>query len=333
MKIRDNTKHILIKFLDYLKEGIIVVDGDKNIEFINSYASSFFKENPVGKHFTEVVKDSYLYSLISYEDKKDRKVEVEIEDKKYLVNIYYIEDKKIIHLQDITPFEVYKQAKKDFVSNVSHELKTPISVLKSVMETLETEQDPQMIKKFIEMAQKRINQMDNLVQDLLILAKLESKEEKIQKQAVKIHQLVDSIFEDLRHLTEEKNVKLYNETPDNYTVYVDEQKFIIALKNLVENAIKYNKTDGLVKVYSYQQDNSDIIVVEDTGIGIPRESIPLIFERFYRVDKSRSRNIGGTGLGLSIVKHIIEAHKGKVWVESQYGTGSKFYIKLPLEKI
>ncbi|MEZ0323889.1 MAG: ATP-binding protein [Hydrogenothermaceae bacterium] len=333
MKIKDNTKHILIKFLDYLKEGVIVVDSDKNIEFINSYASSFFKENPIGKHFSEVVKDSYLYSLISYEDKKDKKVEVDIDDKKYLVNIYYIEDKKILHLQDITPFEVYKQAKKDFVSNVSHELKTPISVLKSVMETLETEQDPKMIKKFLEMAQKRINQMDNLVQDLLILAKLESKEEKIQKQSVKIHQLVDSIFEDLRHLTLEKNVKLFNETPDDYTVYVDEQKFIIALKNLVENAIKYNKPDGIVKVYSYQQDSNDIVVVEDTGIGIPKESIPLIFERFYRVDKSRSRNIGGTGLGLSIVKHIIEAHKGKVWVESKYGTGSKFYIKLPVEKI
>lgn len=333
MKIKDNTKHILIKFLDYLKESIIVIDADKNIEFINSYASLFFKENPVGKYFSEVVKDSYLYSLISYEDRKDRKVEVEIEDKKYLVNIYYIEDKKIIHLQDITPFEVYKQAKKDFVSNVSHELKTPISVLKSVMETLETEQDPHMIKKFIEMAQKRINQMDNLVQDLLILAKLESKEEKIQKQIVKLHQIVDSIFEDLKHLTFDKNIKLINETTDNDTVYVDEQKFIIALKNLIENGIKYNKPNGIVKVYTYKQDNSDIVVVEDTGIGIPKESIPLIFERFYRVDKSRSRNIGGTGLGLSIVKHIIEAHKGKVWVESQYGIGSKFYIKLPVEKI
>lgn len=332
MKIKDNTKHILIKFLDYLKEGVIVVDSDKNIEFVNSYGRKFFtSEEPEGKHFSEVVKNDYLYSIISYEDKKDKKVEVEIDEKKFLVNIYYIDDKKIIHLQDITPFEVYKQAKKDFVSNVSHELKTPISVLKSVMETLETESDPHIIKKFIDMAQKRINQMDNLVQDLLILAKLESKEEKIQKAPVKLHSLVESIFEDLRHLTLEKNVKLINDTPADFTVIVDDQKFLIALKNLIENAIKYNKQDGKVKVWSYKDNNNDIIVIEDTGIGIPKESIPLIFERFYRVDKSRSRNIGGTGLGLSIVKHIIEAHRGKVWVESQYGVGSKFYIRLNRE--
>lgn len=330
MKISSNTETILIKFLDFLKEGIIVVDAEKRIEFVNSYARKFFKDkNPEGKHFSEVVEDNYLYSIISYEDKKDKKVEVDIDDKKYLINIIYIDDKKIIHLQDITPFEVYKQAKKDFVSNVSHELKTPISVLKSVMETLETESDPQMVRKFIEMAQKRINQMDNLVQDLLILAKLESKEEKIQKTNIKLSNLIDSIFDDLKHLTVEKNIKLFNQVPNNFMVFVDEQKFVIALKNLVENAIKYNKQDGSVKIYANKQGSDDIIVVEDTGIGIPKESIPLIFERFYRVDKSRSRNIGGTGLGLSIVKHIIEAHKGKVWAESQYGVGSKFYIRLP----
>lgn len=330
MKISSNTQSILIKFLDYLKEGIIVVDSGKNIEFVNSFAKAFFNvEYPEGKHFSEVVNDNYLYSLISYEDKKDRKVEVEIEDRKYLVNIYYIEDKKIIHLQDITPFEVYKQAKKDFVSNVSHELKTPISVLKSVLETLQTETDPHIVKKFTDMAQKRINQMDNLVQDLLILAKLESKEEKIQKHLVKLYPLVESIFEDLKHLTMEKNVKLINDTEQNCGIYVDEQKFVIALKNLIENAIKYNKQEGLVRVYNKGESNNVIIVVEDTGIGIPKESIPLVFERFYRVDKSRSRNIGGTGLGLSIVKHIIEAHKGKVWVESVYGSGSRFYINLP----
>lgn len=333
MKINNDTNTILIKFLDFLKEGIIVVDSNKNIEFANSYALNFFKDkNPHGKHFSEVITDNYLYSIISYEDNKDRKVEIEIDDRKYLVNIYYIDNKKIIHLQDITPFEVYKQAKKDFVSNVSHELKTPISVLKSVMETLEVETDPQMIKKFIDMAQKRINQMDNLVQDLLILAKLESKEEKIQKVNVKLSCIVDSIFEDLKHLTVEKNIKLINQIVPNFTVYVDEQKFVIALKNLIENAIKYNKQDGTVKVSSYKDHSNDVIVVEDAGIGIPKESIPLIFERFYRVDRSRSRNIGGTGLGLSIVKHIIEAHKGKVWVESQLGIGSKFYIKLPNEK-
>jgi len=321
---------ILLKFLDFLKEGILIVDKNKNIIYANRYIKNLLQmEDIEGKHFSQVVKDNYLYSIISHDYKKDTKEEISIKDNIYLVHIYHIEEAKIIHLQDITMIEVYKQAKKDFVSNVSHELKTPLAVLKAVIETLENEDNPKNASIFLEKAKNRIDQMDSLINDLLILAKLESKEENINKELVNLYNLVENIFEDLKHLTLDKKVSLINEVDKNLYINVDEQKFKILVKNLVENAIKYNKEYGKVIVKAKEKDNSFILSVKDTGIGIPKESLPLIFERFYRVDKSRSREVGGTGLGLSIVKHIAEAHKGKVWVESKIGEGSTFYVEIP----
>ncbi|WP_457626942.1 ATP-binding protein [Persephonella sp.] len=323
-------KNTLIGFLDYLKEGLIVIDGKKNIQYMNNYAKKLLNvENPEGRLFSEVVKNNYLYSLISADIKKELKEEIVIDDDIFLARVLNINGYRVIHFQDITPFELYKQAKKDFVSNVSHELKTPITVLKGVVETLQHEDDPQVIKTFLEKAKNRIQQMDSLINDLLILAKLESKEEKIQKKKVRLKGIVNQVFEDLQHIAGEKGMKLINSVSPDFTVYVDEKKFVILLKNLVENAIKYNKQDGEVEVRAGKNGGMVEVSVKDTGIGIPKDSLPLIFERFYRVDKSRSRSVGGTGLGLSIVKHITEAHNGRVEVESEIGKGSTFTVKIP----
>jgi len=323
-------KNTLIGFLDYLKEGLIVIDSRKNIQYMNNYAKKLLNvENPEGRLFSEVVENNYLYSLISANIKKELKEEIVIDDDIFLARVLNINGYRVIHFQDITPFELYKQAKKDFVSNVSHELKTPITVLKGVVETLQQEDDPQVIKTFLGKAKNRIQQMDSLINDLLILAKLESKEEKIQKKKVRLKGIVNQVFEDLQHIAGEKGIKLINSVSPDFTVYVDEKKFVILLKNLVENAIKYNKQDGEVEVRARKTGGMVEVSVKDTGIGIPKDSLPLIFERFYRVDKSRSRSVGGTGLGLSIVKHITEAHNGRVEVESEIGKGSTFTVKIP----
>ena len=329
-KIKLSDFETFLKFLDYLKEGIIVIDEDKTINYANKYVENLLNiKEPEGKHFSNVIKNNYLYSIIAHEYENDVQEEIIIDDKKFLVKVYHIDNKKFVHLTDITPFEVYKQAKKDFVSNVSHELKTPIAVLKGVIETLESEENDDGKRKFISMAQKRINQMDTLINDLLIIARLESKEDKIIKTNINLKRFIDQIYEDLAHLTQEKNIKFFNKVNENFKIYGDEKKLSILLKNLVENAIKYNKENGKVEVNGFTDGNYTVIEVKDTGIGIPKEALPLIFERFYRVDKSRSRNVGGTGLGLSIVKHIAEAHKGKVSVESTLGEGSSFKIYLP----
>ncbi|EDP74418.1 sensor histidine kinase HpkA [Hydrogenivirga sp. 128-5-R1-1] len=329
-KIKLSDFETFLKFLDYLKEGIIVIDEDKTVNYANKYVENLLNiKEPEGKHFADVIKNNYLYSIIAHEYDKDVQEEIIIDDKKFLVKVYHIDNKKFVHLTDITPFEVYKQAKKDFVSNVSHELKTPIAVLKGVIETLEAEENDKGKKKFISMAQKRINQMNTLINDLLIIARLESKEDKIIKTNINLKRFIDQIYEDLSHLTQEKNVKFYNKVNENFKIYGDEKKLSILLKNLIENAIKYNKENGKVEVKGFLDKDYTVIEVKDTGIGIPKEALPLIFERFYRVDKSRSRNVGGTGLGLSIVKHIAEAHKGKVSVESTLGKGSSFKVYLP----
>ncbi|WP_457639842.1 ATP-binding protein [Persephonella sp.] len=328
--MKEELKDTLISFLDYLQEGLIVIDQSKNIQYMNRYAKELLGvKNPEGKLFSEVVKNNYLYSLISADIKKELKEEIIINGDIFLARVLNINGSKVIHFQDITPFEIYKQAKKDFVSNVSHELKTPITVLKGVVETVEQEEDPQVIKSFLKKAKNRIQQMDSLINDLLILAKLESKEEKIQKKKVKLKGLVNQVFEDLQHIASEKRVRLINSVKPDFSVYVDEKKFVILLKNLVENAIKYNRPEGTVKVSAQKENGKIKISVKDTGIGIPKESLPLIFERFYRVDKSRSRNVGGTGLGLSIVKHITEAHNGRVEVSSEVGKGSVFCVIIP----
>lgn len=329
-KIHKSDISAFLKFLDFLNEGIIVIDHERNILYMNNYIENLLGiSNGEGKHFSEVVKNNYLYSIISHEYSSDVQEEIIINDKKFLVKIYHIDDKKFIHLTDITPFELYKQAKKDFVANVSHELKTPIAVLKGVIETLNQEENDPAKKKFLNIAEKRIDQMNSLINDLLIIARLESKEDKLIKKKIKLKGLVNSIYEDLAPIAEEKNVKFFNKIPENFSIFADESKISILLKNLIENAIKYNKEDGTVQINGYEERKFSIIEVTDTGIGIPKESLPLIFERFYRVDKSRSRNIGGTGLGLSIVKHIVEAHKGKLEVKSEINKGSTFIVKIP----
>ncbi len=337
MKNSQIDPEVLLQFLDFLKEGIIVVGENQNIEYMNAYAKDILKNDikgidPVGKHFSEVIKNNYLYSIISYKNKRDFKEEITINNDIFLVRMYHINSKKVLHFQDITLFEIYKQAKKDFVSNVSHELKTPIAVMKGIVETLEQEKDIQTIKKFLSMAKKRIDQMDSLINDLLILAKLESKEEKLNITKADLSRVVNSIFNDLEHLSKEKSIKLINLVPEGFIIEVDHKKFDILLKNLIENAIKYNKTEGSVTVSAERKNGEILINVTDTGIGIPKEFQPLIFERFYRVDKSRSRNVGGTGLGLSIVKHIAEAHKGKVEVKSELNVGSTFIVRIPERK-
>ena len=150
------------------------------------------------------------------------------------------------------------------------------------------------------------------------------------KTEINLKGLIQSVIEDLTHISKEKNIEILNKVPNDFKINADENKLVILLKNLIENAIKYNKLGGKVEIRTRKTNKNFIIEVKDTGIGIPKEALPLIFERFYRVDKSRSRNVGGTGLGLSIVKHITEAHNGKIKVESKLGEGSTFKVYLPI---
>ena len=257
------------------------------------------------------------------------KGEIEFKNRYFKVSRFEEEGKKVYLVEDITPLKTYQRAKKDFVANVSHELKTPISVIASISETLFEEETDPFKRKFLEKILKRTKEMEALVEDLLVLAALESKEGKVIWEDTDLHKLANEVVQNLNELAAEKGISIYVEIPQGFNCKCDSHKMEILLKNLVENAIKYNKPDGKIWIRASKTPKGVILEVKDTGIGIPKKHLPLIFERFYRVDKSRSRSLRGTGLGLSIVKHIALIHGGKVEVESQEGKGSSFKVFIP----
>ena len=255
----------------------------------------------------------------------------EVEFKHRFFKVYLLEKgtNTVYLLEDITPLKTYQRAKKDFVANVSHELKTPISVISSIAETLYGEEENPLKRKFLERILKRTKEMEALVEDLLILAALESKEGKVIWQDVNLSEVAKEVVSNLQEFAEQKGITIKVDIPEDFLCRCDEHKITILLKNLVENAIKYNKPHGKVEIRARKTLKGVVLEVSDTGIGIPKKHLPLIFERFYRVDKSRSREVRGTGLGLSIVKHIALIHGGKVEVESEEGKGSTFRVIIP----
>jgi len=220
------------------------------------------------------------------------------------------------------------------VANVSHELKTPLTSIKGFVETLKDGaiDDKDVAIKFLNIIEVEVERLVRLINDLLYLSEIENAAMPILEEKVVVKEVVLEIIELLKIKAEKKNIQLDIKVQEGLemNIYRDWLKQIFI--NLIDNAIVYNKENGKVWVTVEKLDNLIVIKVKDTGIGIPEKEIERIFERFYRVDKGRSRKFGGTGLGLSIVKHIVELYGGKVWVESQEGIGSEFTVTIPIVK-
>ncbi len=243
-------------------------------------------------------------------------------------------DDKMAEIERLRDLEKYR---KDFVGNVSHELKTPIFNIQGYILTLLDGglEDPEINRLYLERTEKSIDRMINVVEDLESITKLESGELKLNPEVFDIGKLVEEVFElELREATERNMTMHLNTTTGKpYLVKADKKRIFEAMRNLIGNAIKYGRKEGNVKVGFYDMNNLLLIEVSDDGIGIEKKDLPRIFERFYRVDKSRSRTQGGTGLGLSIVKHIIEAHKQKINVKSTPDNGTTFTFALEKGKL
>ncbi|MCE1200236.1 MAG: ATP-binding protein [Marinilabiliales bacterium] len=238
-------------------------------------------------------------------------------------------DDKMAEIERLRDLEKYR---KDFVGNVSHELKTPIFNIQGYILTLLDGglEDPEINRLYLERTEKSIDRMINVVEDLESITKLESGELKLNPETFDISKLVEEVFElELREATERGiSMKMNLTSGKPFLVKADKKRIFEAMRNLIGNAIKYGRKDGSVQVGFYDMNNLLLIEVSDDGIGIDKKDLPRIFERFYRVDKSRSRMQGGTGLGLSIVKHIIEAHKQKIHVKSTPDVGTTFTFAL-----
>jgi two-component system phosphate regulon sensor histidine kinase PhoR len=231
----------------------------------------------------------------------------------------------------LTRLKQLERTREEFVANVSHELRTPLSLIKGYAETLldGARNDPVVTERFLKIIERNASRLDLLIQDLLAISALESGRITLNLQPLPLRPLAEKVLADLKARTDAKGVKLINDLPE-LTVTADANRLEQVLANLVDNAIKYGRADGTVIVGGQKADADKIeIYVQDDGPGIPPESLDRVFERFYRVDKARSREQGGTGLGLSIVKHIVQSHGGKVWVKSELGKGATFFFTLP----
>lgn len=231
---------------------------------------------------------------------------------------------------DIEYLKKLEKMRTEFLANVSHELRTPIFAIQGYIETLLTGaiDDEKVNKAFLEKANRHTLNLNNLLNDLIDISRIESGEMRMSFRYFNINESLKSVLQEFRPMAEEKKISLvYHPNKENMQLWGDKQRLRLVFINLLTNAIKYTE-EGTIEVFVEDEPKYGKIIIKDTGIGIPAEDLDRIFERFYRVDKGRSRSVGGTGLGLAIVKHIVEAHGSKIEVKSEQGKGTEFSFKL-----
>ncbi len=326
-------------------EGIIVTDEKGTILLMNpSIRKLFFIDvEPEGKKPIEIIRNAPVQNIVDRILKdKQRLISEEIainqpEEKVLKINgVPIIRDGalegSVLVFHDITELRRLERIRQDFVANVSHELRTPIASIKGYAETLleGALKDKDHAKEFVNIILQDSNRLASLIDDLLDLAKIESGKVKMVFMPLELKPLVKKTLAVLEKTAKEKSLSLHIEIPDNLPkVSADDKKLSQVLLNLLDNAVKYTPDGGSIKITAFPKDKFIQVDVADTGAGIPDSDIARIFERFYRVDKARSRELGGTGLGLSIVKQIVHAHQGSVWVTSKVNGGSTFSFTLP----
>ena len=344
-------KNELEAILDAMSEGVIVVSGKGAVALVNKSATSMFQlaEEYVDKPYWEVLRNRQLQELVSdtLRNQKGLKKEINIvypEAKYYLANTILLDkpsEEIITVIFDMTEFNKLEKIKADFIANVSHELRTPLTSIKGYAETIEdgAYSNEKERSQFLKIITQNTDRLISIVSDLLILSELEGKyslsldnsSQNFEKTSVNeiIVQTLASLRRKIREKQIHEKIDLEDDLPPVYGIkFFLEQMFT----NLIDNAIKYNKCGGEMKINSYSSEDAVVIKIADTGIGILKEHQDRIFERFYRVDKNRSREIGGTGLGLSIVKHIVLVHNGTITLDSEKEKGSEFTIELPINK-
>lgn len=351
LELQDNNtkmKSILASMLN----GVIALDTEYKVMLVNPSVENMFKinaEDIEGKHILDILKDDklsdLLKNLIDHNKAINSEVEIGFPQTKTVSlksNLIRVENDPsriigvVIIFQDITEVRKLENMRKDFVANVSHELKTPLTSIKGFVETLQssTSLDLDTRGRFLNIIEIETDRLTYLIQDLLILSEIENENKIMEEEKIDVVENMKQITNVLEELARKKNIKMKIVIEDNIpNTYGNSGWFKQMLINLIDNAIKYTPEYGHVLVLiNYDSDNM-YIDVSDTGIGIDKEHLERLFERFYRIDKSRTRKIGGTGLGLAIVKHIVKSFNGKINIESKVDEGSKFSITLPLDGI
>jgi len=334
--------------LSSMKEGVIAVDLDEKIISINQSAASIFKSRPSDleqRSIQEVIRNPELQKIIKKAISSGEHSEGDVvlyQDKEIILNVQTTslldENEKfigiIVVLNDVTRLRHLETMRKEFVSNVSHEIKTPLTAIKGFVETLSqgAMENQGEAKRFLNIIEKHVNRLVALIEDLMHLSVIEQKDKTKEIKLIKgnIRSVIKTAVQVCLAKAESKKIKVNLICHEDISAKIDTQLLEQAAVNLLDNAIKYSEEGGLVQIQVITTDTEVCISFKDYGIGIPKEHLSRLFERFYRVDNARSRKLGGTGLGLAIVKHIVQTHEGYVTVESVPGEGSNFIIHLPM---
>ncbi len=334
--------------LSGMVEAVLVFDAKERIIRVNTAAERLFQiaEAKVkGRSVQETVRNTELHSFVadtlSKDDPGEREIVILSDPDVFLqahgAKLVGAQEQKmggLIVLNDVTRLKALENIRRDFVANVSHELKTPITSIKGFLETLKEGaiKDPENAERFLDIIIRHTERLDTIIEDLLSLSRIERESERgeIALEKGSVREVIDAVGRACLRAARKKNISLECNVEEDLSAKFNARLLEQALVNLVDNAIKYSEPDKKVEVEARKAGAEIIITVRDQGCGIPKEHLQRIFERFYRVDKGRSRKEGGTGLGLSIVKHIVNSHRGRIDVESSPGHGSAFSIHLPV---
>jgi two-component system phosphate regulon sensor histidine kinase PhoR len=329
----------LASMLRGMEDGVLVADARQKVILANPSAARLlgFPLPAEGKLLWELIRqEAFLKeSLAAAERPEPRAVRLDVDDRHLAVSMTPLPMGRFLAVvHDATESARYQGLRKEFVANVSHELRTPLTLIRGCVETLQEGafHDPVKGPEFLGIVAKNAAMLTNLVEDILDLSKLESPQGLPRKLRVDLRSTIQRVLEMRMPFAQKRNQSLTADVGGALPGVIGDPDYLErALSNLVDNAVKYTPEKGNIRVSARGEGTTVVLEVKDDGIGIPESDLPRIFERFYRVDKSRSREMGGTGLGLSIVKHVVQAHGGSVEVESRPGQGSLFRVILPAE--
>jgi len=333
-----------------MQDGLLVVDKSLRVTLVNQAFRKLFAlpEISLGAPLLDVVRDATVDRLIEETVRTGKATQSELvradpktnSERDVEISAVPIKDDAglttgaVVLFHDITQLKQTDKVRRDFVANVSHELRTPLSILRGYIETLldNPQTSDKELSRILRVMERHSKRLGLLIDDLLTLARLESRSAGLQFSDVQLAGLFQSVIRDWEKKLAEKQLKVVVDlSPDARTIRADETRLHEVLYNLLDNALKYSRENGEIRLRGAQHGPEIVLSVTDNGIGISKDDLPRVFERFYRADKARSRELGGTGLGLAIVKHIAQLHGGRVEAESELGKGTTIRVVLPIK--
>jgi two-component system phosphate regulon sensor histidine kinase PhoR len=341
---RGFSTELLDSTINEMREGLVVIDTDMRIVALNQAAQRLFAnaDSSIERRITEITRNPAIYDAFLDGVRGTERVGVKVETYGPERRIF---DLRVVPLRasnsgtitgalgvffDVTRLERLENIRQEFLSNVSHELRTPLTSIIALAETLEAGaiDDPDNNRRFLSIIQKNAARMHHLIDDILELSAIEAGNVKLHPEQVRLGGLVEEVITSLSSAAAARKIEVRNLVAAEAEVFADPRRLMQMLTNLIDNSVKFNRDGGAVTI-AFISNERDQIIVSDSGEGIPTHHLERLFERFYRVDRARSRELGGTGLGLAIVKHLARSHGGEVNVRSHLGEGTEFTIELP----